>query len=54
MCSCGQHRDVTARFRSAIDLIADVVDASELSQAYKSRSKVVHQGRPSRNGDGTR
>jgi hypothetical protein len=44
MCSCGQHRDVTARYRATVELVTEAADTEILVEAYRVRSKAVHQG----------
>jgi hypothetical protein len=42
---CNAHKDVAARFRAALRLVASDEEARRLGAAYVPRSKTVHQGR---------
>jgi hypothetical protein len=42
---CGAHKDVAARFRAALRLVATDEEARRLGTAYSPRSRTVHQGR---------
>src|SRR5262249_38506334 len=44
MCSCGQHKDVTAKVRATVGVGCSASEGGLVHDAYKVRSKLVHQG----------